>query len=634
MWKNWKKYIITTALTGVFMTAYMKSDVYAEDIIVEIPDTSISEDDLIEVEQYSENGFVYNNASFNAVNQINNYKNDYGYTDLSKRSNSAARQQLYIAIESVCDAYAVSNRSLSDMTTYGGYIVGKVNFKALGLTTEEAIETYVVYKYDNPEYFWLDGYVAYDSAGNLYVTSDAEYASYDVRRGYENLVNNKIKEYVNVASVKTSDYDKVKAVHDYIINKVDYAYDKDGNPLTTNFAHNILGVFDESNAGAVCESYAKAFSVVLNAMDIDNVYVVGVAAGGGHAWNLAKMDAGAYYNFDVTWDDGKTLGPFYSYFARGEGFLVSHTPNTPANTGVMFMYDVPSAPANDFDPSSIVERPSEEETTDSSSGGNSGIGDSSQISKVVKTIIPSYASYIDLVTIPGAYVQGHTANVGWGDEADICGVSGYELQAIRCVPKDANNNVYYRCYVDGYGWLAWAKNGEISGTVGLSKKIDKIQYIVTKNKQAPDMASDVIFKNVTRAALYKSHVQDHGDMGYCIPGTLSGTTGESRRIEGFYIESKVEGLGFHMKGHIQINGDVSSDNGYIGTKGESKRLEALTITLTGNKASQYNLYYKGHVQNDGWSDYKKAGEMMGTNHQSKRLEGIILIIENKSTQKQ
>ena len=192
MWKNWKKYIITTALTGVFMTAYMKSDVYAEDIIVEIPDTSISEDDLIEVGQYAENGFVYNNASFNAVNQINNYKNDYGYTDLSKRSNSAARQQLYIAIESVCDAYAVSNRSLSDMTTYGGYIVGKVNFNALGLTTEEAIETYVVYKYDNPEYFWLDGYVAYDSAGNLYVTSDAEYASYDVRRGYENLVNNKI----------------------------------------------------------------------------------------------------------------------------------------------------------------------------------------------------------------------------------------------------------------------------------------------------------------------------------------------------------------------------------------------------------------------------------------------------------
>ncbi len=80
--------------------------------------------------------------------------------------------------------------------------------------------------------------------------------------------------------------------------------------------------------------------------------------------------------------------------------------------------------------------------------------------------------------------------------------------------------------------------------------------------------------------------------------------------------------------HVQDYGDTegtwdaSTGTLTLGTRGQSKRVEAITINLENNTGYGGTLQYRVHVQDIGWQDYRIAGEMAGTSGQSKRLEGI------------
>lgn len=57
---------------------------------------------------------------------------------------------------------------------------------------------------------------------------------------------------------------------------------------------------------AVCESYAKAMSRLMDAVGIPNMYVTGYAFGDpkyGHAWNYVQMPDGNWYLLDSTWNN-------------------------------------------------------------------------------------------------------------------------------------------------------------------------------------------------------------------------------------------------------------------------------------------------------------------------------------------
>lgn len=80
--------------------------------------------------------------------------------------------------------------------------------------------------------------------------------------------------------------------------------------------------------------------------------------------------------------------------------------------------------------------------------------------------------------------------------------------------------------------------------------------------------------------------------------------------------------------HVQDYGDTagswdaSTGTLTLGTRGQAKRVEAITINLENNTGYSGSLQYRVHVQDIGWQDYCSAGEMSGTSGQSKRLEGI------------
>ena len=79
--------------------------------------------------------------------------------------------------------------------------------------------------------------------------------------------------------------------------------------------------------------------------------------------------------------------------------------------------------------------------------------------------------------------------------------------------------------------------------------------------------------------------------------------------------------------HIQDIGwqNQVKDGEMAGTEGQAKRLEAMKITL--KDLSGVKIKYQTHIQDIGWQDWKYDGTLAGTEGQSKRLEAIKIELE-------
>ena len=232
----------------------------------------------------------------------------------------------------------------------------------------------------------------------------------------------------------------------------------------------------------------------------------------------------------------------------------------------------------------------------------------------------------------------HVQDIGWQDwksNGQMSGTSGQSkrLEAIKVkLSGEAANqyDVYYRVHAQDYGWLDWAKNGESAGTEGYSKRLEGIQIVlVKKGGNAPGSTSrPFIYKMIK----YQTHVQNIGWQGEKADGEMSGTTGQSFRLEAIKIQlsSSIDG-GIVYKTHVQDYGWLNFvTNGQAsGTTGQAKRLEAIQMQLTGNAKNQYDLYYRVHAQNFGWLGWAKNGESAGTAGYSYRLEGIQIVLVPK-----
>ncbi len=108
-----------------------------------------------------------------------------------------------------------------------------------------------------------------------------------------------------ISSLSGSTYDKIKQVHDYLIDNI--TYDSDSN---LDMSHGIYGAL--VNNLAVCDGYAKSFKYVLDNLGISCVEVCGVGENSNgdienHAWNYVLLN-GQWYAVDVTWDDPIIVG--------------------------------------------------------------------------------------------------------------------------------------------------------------------------------------------------------------------------------------------------------------------------------------------------------------------------------------
>jgi len=285
------------------------------------------------------------------------YASSYGYASFEKTENGAGKQQLYRAIDMAAEAF----HSDTSLDVEGGKAIISADYTTYGLTAEQAIEVWNIYRLDHPLYYWISNTVRYND-NEIYLTTDEEYAQGAERERYNELISSAIETYRGQVEGETSAYRIALAYHDSIINAIDYAFKADGTPEDAAWAHNILGVF-EKGAG-VCESYAKTFQLLLNSSGIENIIVTGIGNEEAHAWNLVQLDDENWYWFDLTWDDTPEFGwgISYQYFCVNDTvnvnwtdgltreecvgplktFLEDHEPNLPSDTGADYLYELPA----------------------------------------------------------------------------------------------------------------------------------------------------------------------------------------------------------------------------------------------------------------------------------------------------
>lgn len=230
-----------------------------------------------------------------------------------------------------------------------------------GLTIKGLYEVIMVFMKDHPEYYWLDSFI-YSGKGSSYtvnLTICEEYTSGAERQRLDQEIQSNFEKYVSAAEKykPLGEYMTAKKVHDDIVEAVDYAYEYfeiDGvtysKPSDSVVAHNIVAVLDNNEATMpVCEGYAKAYDLILNALGIESIFLTGYGEGEDHAWNLVRFDDDRFYWVDLTWDDVETRIT-YNYFARGNtAFNADHTPDTPQDSELYFQYALPEVPDTDFE---------------------------------------------------------------------------------------------------------------------------------------------------------------------------------------------------------------------------------------------------------------------------------------------
>jgi transglutaminase/protease-like cytokinesis protein 3 len=143
-------------------------------------------------------------------------------------------------------------------------------------------------------------------------------ASYRTTLKQEQVLDEKIASILKSLNLKNAtDYQKVKAIHDYIINRA--SYDQSMRKYT---AYNAL-----INKSAVCEGYAAAAYRLFTDAGLVSRIISGTTAQGSHIWNIVKVD-GKWYNIDLTWDDpimsnGKNIIS-YDYFLKNDKAFSDH----------------------------------------------------------------------------------------------------------------------------------------------------------------------------------------------------------------------------------------------------------------------------------------------------------------------
>ena len=242
---------------------------------------------------------------------------------------------------------------------------------------------------------------------------------------------------------------------------------------------------------------------------------------------------------------------------------------------------------------------------------------------------------------PSVNYSTHVQDIGWQGyvkDGSTAGTTGQSkrLEAIRIKLTDElaeNYDIYYRVHAQEFGWLGWAKNGESAGTAGYSYRLEAIEVkLVEKGGKAPGSTQDAYRQ---RYVSYQTHVQDIGWQGIKYDGDVAGTSGQSKRLEAINISlsNPLYSGSIEYQTHVQdIGWQGWKANGQMaGTSGQSKRLEAIRIKLTGEMAKQYDIYYRVHSQEFGWLGWAKNGESAGTEGYSYRLEAIQIQLVKKGS---
>lgn len=214
----------------------------------------------------------------------------------------------------------------------------------------------------------------------------------------------------------------------------------------------------------------------------------------------------------------------------------------------------------------------------------------------------------------------------WIYNGNISGTTGKNLKVYGVRIELIGTNEYsiqYRVHSQDDGWGDWKNNGDVAGNITQNKKIEGIQIRIVKQNNIQNEIGVEYYTYLQGVSLNENKVESNGD--------ISGTTGENRMVEAIQIELKNASSNSHVKykTHIQNVGwvDWTRDGQISGIINSGLKIEAIKIELEG--MLDYTIEYKVHVQDVGWTEWHIDGETAGTTGKNKRIEAIQIRIVEK-----
>lgn len=195
-------------------------------------------------------------------------------------------------VQQTDDFYAKNKQQIKNII-YTALNEGATEFKFY-CEYDECIDDFLSLTQKENFLSYVNDYIhPYNTLSGMQTNYSTNYVIIKGKHVYSNDEINKIESKVNsiMNNISGSTKDKVKAIHDYLVNNTKYVNNNQ------SIDHRASGPL--LNGKSVCDGYAQAMAIFLNRLNIPNyrISVVGV-----HGWNLAYID-GKWSHIDVTWDD-------------------------------------------------------------------------------------------------------------------------------------------------------------------------------------------------------------------------------------------------------------------------------------------------------------------------------------------
>lgn len=222
-------------------------------------------------------------------NEKNSYFIDYKFAFIKDTSNFSPEKR-----QDILDIYfTVLNYGLSEFSFYCNEsykdcirdVKDISNNRALLSNINNFVHAYNSFKNIETEY---------DNYGKVTIRIEHTYS-----KEKQMEINQKVREITNELQLndtsKTKE-EKIKLVHDYIINHSRYDKSRSDDHITEYDSDTAYGNLIQGYG--ICGGYTDSMKLFLDNMKIPNYKI----ASENHVWNLVKLD-NAWYHLDLTWDD-------------------------------------------------------------------------------------------------------------------------------------------------------------------------------------------------------------------------------------------------------------------------------------------------------------------------------------------
>lgn len=298
----------------------------------EVIELSITDSDVLhemedsDIEAYG----VLRNAQIYTT-EWDKYKSHYFYNRMT-----AEQREFYDELEKLCSNYLLTKADANKEVISGAtrYYTDTVTSSSLGLY--DMVDVITMFRVNNPQYYFLSSTIYPLQYGGQVFMGIGVYSAFvdgDQRANATAAVKAQADAWEAQANICATEAEKVKLLHDLIIDKVEYN-EEIYSPLFEEdrwYTQSAYSVFCTDLT--VCAGYSQAYAMMCNACGVDAVVVTSET----HEWNKVRIDD-SWYNVDLTWADGDVK--WYQFFERNDYYYDTVTDgNSPYHHAEEAMWD-------------------------------------------------------------------------------------------------------------------------------------------------------------------------------------------------------------------------------------------------------------------------------------------------------